>query len=211
MHAPGRAASRSARGVSALLAQTRARVQHRIRNNLTPMYTSLKRAVILLVLPAFVACLIRAEETASKGPPLPPPEASQFDFWIGEWKVTTPDGKFAGRNRVDSILGGRGLQENWTGAGGFTGTSLNVYDAKAKVWRQFWVDRSGGVLQLAGGMVNGSMVMEGSGSADGKVVVDRITWTPNADGSVRQLWERSDDGRGTWSTVFDGLYRKVEQ
>ncbi len=32
-----------------------------------------------------------------------------------------------------------------------------------------------------------------------------ITWTPNADGSVRQHWETSEDGK-TWKTAFDGLY-----
>jgi hypothetical protein len=35
----------------------------------------------------------------------------------------------------------------------------------------------------------------------------RITWTPNADGSVRQLWETADS-KGAWSVVFDGTYTK---
>ena len=36
---------------------------------------------------------------------------------------------------------------------------------------------------------------------------ERITWTPNADGSVRQHWETSTDDGKTWKTSFDGLYR----
>ena len=36
---------------------------------------------------------------------------------------------------------------------------------------------------------------------------DRITWTPNGDGTVRQLWESSTDGGATWSVAFDGTYR----
>jgi hypothetical protein len=32
--------------------------------------------------------------------------------------------------------------------------------------------------------------------------------TPNADGSVRQLWETSRDGQ-TWSVLFDGLYTRA--
>ena len=39
-----------------------------------------------------------------------------------------------------------------------------------------------------------------------KTVAHRITWTPGADGSVRQLWESSADGGTTWSVVFDGRY-----
>ena len=31
--------------------------------------------------------------------------------------------------------------------------------------------------------------------------------TPDADGSVRQLWE-STDTKGPWSTVFDGQYTR---
>jgi len=37
---------------------------------------------------------------------------------------------------------------------------------------------------------------------------ERISWTPQAGGRVRQLWESSaDDGR-TWQVVFDGMYAK---
>jgi hypothetical protein len=153
----------------------------------------------------------RAEDAAPKAPPPPPPEARQFDFWVGSWEVTTPDGKIAGHNRIELILDGRVLQEHWTGAGNFTGTSLNLYDASAKVWRQFWVDRVGGVLQLTGGLIDGRMVLTGTSTAGDKTTIDRITWTPNADGTVRQYWEQSTDDRQTWTVAFDGLYRKVAQ
>jgi hypothetical protein len=43
------------------------------------------------------------------------------------------------------------------------------------------------------------MVLEG--------MQQRITWTPNSDGSVRQLWEAADD-KGAWSVVFDGRYTR---
>jgi hypothetical protein len=141
-------------------------------------------------------------------PPQPPPEARQFDFWVGEWDVTTADSKVAGRNRIELILDGRALQEHWTGTGGVAGTSLNLFDTEAKKWRQFWIDGTGGSLQLTGGLVDGRMVLEGTGKEAGKTLHDRITWTPNPDGSVRQLWERSEDNRATWFVVFDGLYRK---
>ena len=36
--------------------------------------------------------------------------------------------------------------------------------------------------------------------------MNEITWTPNADGSVRQHWRTTKDGGKTWETAFDGKY-----
>jgi hypothetical protein len=33
-----------------------------------------------------------------------------------------------------------------------------------------------------------------------------ITWTPRADGTVRQVWRVSRDAGQTWTTNFDGTY-----
>ncbi len=142
--------------------------------------------------------------------PLPPapPETHQFDFWLGEWNVTTPDGKPAGTNRIESVSGGRALLENWTGAGSGNGKSLNAWNAEKKTWQQFWVGNDGGVLELAGGLVDGSMLLRGDHTVNGKRTLERITWTPMPDGSVRQLWEQSTDDGKTWAVAFDGRYVK---
>jgi hypothetical protein len=63
-------------------------------------------------------------------------------------------------------------------------------------------------LLLEGGIREGRMVLEGQTTgADRKVTRHRITWTPNADGSVRQLWE-STDPDGAWAVAFDGTYTR---
>ncbi len=177
-----------------------------VRAPSAPMRPQLAWFVLLLSFAAGSA--LTASDEPRKGPPPPPPETRQFDFWIGTWEVTTPDGKVAGHNVIEPVLGGRALRETWTGAGGFSGTSLNTYDASARVWRQFWVDQSGGVLTLSGNFADGAMSMEQSITLDGLTTIDRITWTPHADGTVRQLWEQSKDARITWSVLFDGLYRR---
>ena len=151
-----------------------------------------------------------AQTPPAKPPPLPP-ISHDFDFWLGEWQVTTPDGKPAGTSRIESIAGGYGLLENWTGdpaAGGGNGKSLNCYNAAKQQWQQFWVGSGGGVLELAGGLVDGSMVLSGSRLVRGQALNERITWTPHTDGTVRQFWEQSLNGGKTWRPVFDGLYRK---
>ena len=133
----------------------------------------------------------------------------QFDFWIGEWDVTGANGQRAGANRIERILGGCVLYESWTGAGPSRGHSFNAWDASDNKWHQTWVDNSGTVLHLAGGMLNGEMVMEGERRlADGTQILERIIWTPNADGTVRQHWQSSRDRGMRWSTVFDGIYRR---
>jgi hypothetical protein len=131
-----------------------------------------------------------------------------FDFWLGEWQVTTPDGKVAGVNRIEREYGGCVLHERYTTGRGYSGESLNVYDASRKLWHQTWVDTSGTLLLLEGGVRDGKMVLEGqTAGADAQLTKHRITWTPNPDGSVRQFWE-STDAKGQWSTTFDGMYTR---
>lgn len=166
----------------------------------------------LLLLLCTTAVAQEAPETAP-APPTPAPcadaEHRQFDFWIGAWNVTA-NGNPAGHNRIEVILGGCALREQWTSArGGFAGTSLNLYDKARGVWHQSWVDTSGQLLQLDGGIEDGRMVLEGKRpGGNGGEVTHRITWTPNEDGTVRQFWQSSADG-GEWTTLFDGLYVKA--
>lgn len=144
---------------------------------------------------------------AADSPPGPcsAAEFHQFDFWAGEWSVTS-GGKLAGENTITPIHGGCALREEWRGAGGGTGTSLNAWDPRTKSWRQTWVSNRGVVLILEGGLdASGRMVMTGEGSSqDGKPLKNRITWSREEGGKVRQMWEQSDGKK--WTVVFDGLY-----
>ena len=90
----------------------------------------------------------------------------------------------------------------------YSGESLNVFDETRNVWHQTWVDTSGTLLLLEGGMRGDAMILEGQTiGKDGKATRHRITWTPNPDGSVRQFWE-STDATGQWTTAFDGRYTR---
>jgi hypothetical protein len=142
--------------------------------------------------------------------PCSAPEYSQFDFWVGDWQVTSPDGKPLGANRIAKILGGCAIQENWAGAGGSIGQSYNIYAKARGVWHQTWVDNSGSLLVLDGGIEDGRMVLRGETPArDGKgTVMHEISWTPMATGQVRQHWQISRDGGGEWSDAFVGIYSR---
>jgi hypothetical protein len=136
-------------------------------------------------------------------------EYRQFDFWLGQWDVYLPDGKTAGASVIQSFADGCALLENWTGTGGFTGKSINIYDITDKKWHQTWVDNSGSRLSLVGGFADGNMRLAAdSPNPDkaGAILKQQITWHLNTDGSVRQLWETSEDGGKSWTVAFDGKY-----
>jgi len=161
----------------------------------------LRRAIAAIAFAGFASAATAADPCGAS-------EHRQFDFWLGEWNVHTPSGKLAGVNRITSEYGGCVLHERYSTGRGYSGESLNVYDAGRKLWHQTWVDSSGTLLLLEGGLRGRSMVLEGQTTgADGQVTKHRITWTPNADGSVRQHWE-STDGKGQWTTAFDGTYTR---
>jgi hypothetical protein len=157
-----------------------------------------------------LAALVSSSGLATAEPPKACTDAAYraFDFWLGDWNVHTPDGKLAGRNRIAREYGACVIHEHYRTPRGYSGESLNTYDRSRGVWHQTWVDNSGLLLLLEGGPHDGAMVLEGQTIDDaGKPQRQRITWTPNADGSVRQLWETRADG-GDWSVAFDGMYRR---
>lgn len=87
-----------------------------------------------------------------------PPESAQFDFWIGEWRVSqeirTADGRwleFPARSVVSAAAGGCALVERWSGVVQFfwdgmqepeplEGLSVRAFDADAGIWKIWWLD-----------------------------------------------------------------------
>lgn len=177
----------------------------------------------LLILLAVCAGASAQSAPPAPTPPAPTPPAPapappcqseahrQFDFWVGTWDVTS-NGQPAGTNEIQLRHRDCVLHESWTSAAGtFTGNSLNAYDAARGVWHQTWADSSGTVLHLDGGFADGVMTLRGERPAAGGsgTVLHQIQWTPQEDGSVRQVWTTSADGGENWQTAFDGLYRKA--
>lgn len=157
----------------------------------------------LILIPAllFTVCANAQSPCHSK-------ERQAFDFWLGSWTVYSANGKLAGKNRIEKRHGGCVVHEHYTTNRGYSGESINVYDASRGVWHQSWVDSSGLLLELEGKPQNGKMVLEGhTPDKSGKQIKQRITWTPEKDGTVRQLWQARTDGNA-WKTVFDGRYVK---
>jgi len=164
---------------------------------------------LLLLIPLAASGQNDVTENSASAAPCSSEKYRQFDFWIGDWNVSSNE-QPAGTNSIHPIHNGCALQENWQGAGtgGISGSSFNIYDQANDKWHQTWVDASGTLLELDGALIDGSMVLEGERPTrdDSGTALHRISWTPNDDGSVRQLWEASNDSGTNWKVLFDGLY-----
>jgi hypothetical protein len=135
-----------------------------------------------------------------------------FDFWIGRWEVTeTKTGRPAGNSLIEAVYSGCTIRENWREPG-FTGGSLNTYDAATGKWRQTWTDSAGAWREFVGGMEAGRMVLvarQPSRQDPSETILVRLTFTPNPDGSVRQYSDMSRDDGATWVARYDYTYRKA--
>jgi len=141
-------------------------------------------------------------------------EHRSFDFWLGEWWVTSPgrDG-WQARSSITLGNGGCSIHEAYATLGGYAGSSVNFFDAGRQQWHQTWVDNQGGALYLNGGYLidehpdgrlqNGAMVL-----SDG---ANRITWTLQSDGRVRQHWQVTNNDGESYATSFDGYYEKRQK
>ena len=146
------------------------------------------------------------------------PESHQFDFWVGKWEVH-PNGadKIVAHSLIEKKYAGCAVRENWmplgkelTGGGG----SLSSFDAKAKRWRQTWVDSSGARADFEGTFDNGVMSITGNWPnfvGPGQDALVRMNYRVQPDGQVRQWGQSSTDGGKTWTPSFDFLYRRVAE
>ncbi|MDP3802313.1 hypothetical protein [Brevundimonas sp.] len=158
-------------------------------------------------------------QTASAQPAPPPVDCadadhSAFAFWIGDWDVSaTGSDTVVARSTISSTAGGCAIEEDYlqtVGPGGvaatYHGVSFSTFDARrGGVWRQFYMDSGGAVTVFEGGPRDGAMVLEAPGRPGS---IQRMTVSPEADGTVRQRGESSTDGGATWTSGYDFTYRR---
>ncbi len=161
-----------------------------------------------------IVCLIvlHAFSFGQDAKPCSAPEASQFDFWIGEWDLswTGEDGtKHNGTNIISKILGDCVIQENFNAPGmSFRGMSVSVFDSKSGKWKQTWVDDAGGYLDFMGEYRDGRMVLQRVADPDGKPFLQRMIWYNISADTLDWNWERSDDNGATWRVLWNIHYSR---
>jgi hypothetical protein len=145
-------------------------------------------------------------------------EARQFDFWLGDWDLTWPAEQTGGQagetaqgsNRVESLFGDCAIEENFATDGrGFLGRSLSVYDVRAGMWRQTWVDNTGGYLSLSGNYNGETMELRTAVvERKGDHFVQRMVFSNIEPDSLDWDWQNSVDGGENWQNIWAITYRR---
>lgn len=162
--------------------------------------------------------LAQGTTSSSAQPPTPPeppwvaacvndPAHHLFDFWLGEWDVTTKGGTKVGTSVIQSVSNGCAILENWSGLRGGTGKSLNSYNPQLKQWQQFWVGADGGVSEFRSSESDGT-TLAFFNNEDAPQKLRRLTFTPLDEDTVRQHSESSEDGGKSWTTQYDFYYHR---
>ena len=133
-------------------------------------------------------------------------ENHDFDFWIGEWDVTWGEG-VRGTNRVEKILDGAAIQENFNGDG-LIGISVSVFSKEDDRWHQTWVDNSGSYLDFIGEFANGKMILSRTGIVNGNAIKQRMVWYNITENNFLWNWERSEDNGSTWKILWEIQYQR---
>ncbi|MEP6464844.1 MAG: hypothetical protein ABJB05_01000 [Parafilimonas sp.] len=150
----------------------------------------------------------------NKNLPCSAPEASQFNFWIGDWNLTYNDTLHA-TNHVEKIMGSCTVQENFHDPNtNYNGKSWSVYNKNYNMWQQTWVDDQGGYIALTGEMHGDSMVLATAEktvpaniSATGKMT-NRMVYHNITKDAFDWDWESSTDGGTTWKNNWHIHYTR---
>ncbi len=176
-------------------------------------------AISILILAATPLSYSQDEASSDPAPQEPPceqrQEFSQFDFWLGEWDVHVANGTLAGTNRIEKTQAGCALLENWVGAAGNPGMSINYFDIATNEWVQVWSSAGGIQIDIRGGLTDDGMLLKGQINyvSNGTSAPFRGLWTLLPDDRVRQFFEQFNEESETWAPWFEGFYTKtnVEQ
>jgi hypothetical protein len=182
----------------------------------------------ILLSVAFVATLMflqREQGLAQPTPKIPcaAPEYHQFDFFVGDWDAFDLDkpsidkpsmdkqsadkpNTVVAHNRVDVILEGCVVLEDYEDTSAHHGESFSIYDRTKKMWHQTWVTNRGELLLLDGEFRNGQMTLSGHDVHEGKPREVRGVWRVE-NGGVRETAVESFDGGKTWQPWFDLMFR----
>jgi tetratricopeptide (TPR) repeat protein len=138
-------------------------------------------------------------------------ENRQFDFWLGEWDVSTTQGGVpAGTSKIELILEDCVVQENWKSLNSpYSGKSYNIYDAALKRWEQYWVDNVGGNIFFHGELSKEGVMdywTDDIPQSAGPALRRHLQFIPMGPDKVRQFSRGSTDGGKTWNVEYDFTY-----
>jgi len=178
----------------------------------------MKRTIRLCALMAMIQPWTVALASPPAPPATPPPapadcsdaEKRQLDFWIGHWQVSTTGKTDAiATSDIATLPGGCGISEHYDSpaapGGEYQGWSYSGYNRNDGQWHQMYLDSHGNVTWYTGRLAGKALVFTAPGRTG---ALQRMSYIPGADGSVRQLGEISTDAGATWQPGYDYTYRR---
>jgi hypothetical protein len=141
-------------------------------------------------------------------------DSSLFDFWVGNWDLTwtNAQGKIEkGNNRVEKILDGTVIQENFSFATGvFKGISISVYNVAKGTWHQAWADSQGTYYDFEGDVVENKRIFKTRvREQNGQKIIQRMVFYDIKADSLTWDWELSRDGGVTWQLQWRINYVRI--
>ena len=165
--------------------------------------------------PIGIDVIVLATSVAAAAHTPRPCSASEYgplDFWVGTWDVVNERGEPEGYNRIEKVLNGCAIIENWKDASGSEGKSLFYFEPVSKTWKQVWVTDTGSIKEktLLKDYAGPGIRFQGElprRSGRG-TYLDRTTLSKEKGGRVRQVIEISLDGGKTWPSEYrwEGIY-----
>ena len=176
------------------------------------MNRSIRLCMVLALMQSWASAL--ASTPAAAPPPKPgdcsAPEKRQLDFWVGHWDVSiTGQGTSIATSEIQALPSGCGISEHYDSpaapGGHYQGWSYSGYDGKDGQWHQMYLDTQGHVTWYSGRLAGNALVLTAPGRAG---ALQRMSYIPGGDGSVRQVGETSTDGGASWTPGYDYTYRR---
>lgn len=167
--------------------------------------------LILLLSAVFITNSVTHAQQEEK--PCSSPEASQFDFWAGEWLLDWQNAEGEtdyGKNSIEKKLGGCVIQENFLDDNKtFSGQSVSVYNPNKKQWQQTWVDDAGGYMVFTGGFADGKMTLSRKVTGKtGSEITQRMVFYDITQNEFYWNWESSTDDGKTWTLNWKIHYKR---
>lgn len=172
--------------------------------------TNLERRTVLQIAAtlASAAAIGARPARADARPPKPTGKPGDFDFLTGRWKIKNKQPKdggfdeFDGEATVHGLLAGiASIEELRIPARNFSGMGLRLLDVERKLWADYWIPSTTGVLTPPpawGSFVDGVGSWDGDDKDGDDPIIVRGAWDQITPKSCR--WRQAvsrDDGK-TW-------------
>ncbi len=157
----------------------------------------------------FFLFLLISVDAQNNQKPCSAAEASQFDFWVGNWNLYSAD-TLTGNNTIYKVMDGCTVQENFSNPSGYLGKSWSVYSPLTKQWQQTWVDNQGGYISLTGTFEDGKMTLTTLPRKlpNGKEIISRMIYYNITTDSFDWDWQATRDAGLTWNSNWKIHYMR---